>query len=391
MNRYILLCGLSGLLGAGLAGQVVTWAPSLRMSPATAGPVDQASIASLDTRPADLRSEFASPVRFTPEEQANIYVYEQANRSVVNINTRSVHHDPFLMLQSQAKGIGSGTVLDKEGHILTNFHVIDGAQQVDVTLASGNTYAAELVGKDKTDDIAVLKIDAPTDELHPIVWGDSSDLKVGQRSYAIGNPFGWERTLTTGIISSLNRSLPSRARHRTMKALIQTDAAMNPGNSGGPLLNTSAKMIGMNVAIATQVGQNAGVGFAIPANRIKRMVPDLIAHGKFTRADIGVESVGETPRGLVVVKVTPGGPADRAGLQGFRVVVRQFQRGSTMYEERRVDRDRADLILAVDSQPVKTVEKFLELVEAHRPGDQAAVTVLRQGRKIKLAVTLGAS
>ncbi|MBN1853154.1 MAG: trypsin-like peptidase domain-containing protein [Pirellulales bacterium] len=388
MNRGVVFCGLGALLGAAVASQIVQRVPSLRFPPTMAAPVDQTPIG---MRSANPRIASVPPVNLTPEEQANIYVYEQANRSVVNINTRSVHHDAFLMLQSEAQGIGSGSILDKEGHILTNYHVVEDAQQVDVTLASGKTYSAQLVGKDKTDDIAVLKIDAPADDLYPVVWGDSSNLKVGQRVYAIGNPFGWDRTLTTGIVSSLNRSLPSRARHRTMKALIQTDAAMNPGNSGGPLLDTQARVIGMNVAIATQVGQNAGVGFAIPANRIQRMVPVLIAQGKFTRADIGIESVGETPQGLVVFKVTPGGPADRAGLQGFRMVVRQYQRGYTMYEERRIDRDHADMILAVDQQPVQTVEKFLELVEAHQPNEIAHLTILRAGRKMELDVKLGAS
>ena len=390
MKRSILvLCVISFLVGVGLAGWIVDRFPALRLKSAGAVEPRATEVASRETLPASQRA--APPVPLTPEEEANIYVYEQADRSVVNITTESVRHDAFLMLEQHAKGSGSGTIIDKKGHILTNYHVVEGAQQIEVLLASGNSYAAELVGRDKKDDIAVLQIDAPADELHPVVWGDSSKLKVGQRAYAIGSPFGWDRTLTTGIISSLNRALPSRRRHRLMDTLIQTDAAMNPGNSGGPLLDTSARMIGMSVAIATKTGQNAGVGFAIPVNRIKRMVPELIAHGKFTRADIGIESVGETPRGLLIVKLATGGPAERAGLQGYKVIVRRYQRGFAQYEERQVDRSAADMILAIDGQPIRDVEQFLEIVESHKPGDQVTLTVRRQDGRVELPVTLGAS
>ena len=176
-----------------------------------------------------------------------------------------------------------------------------------------------MIGKDPDNDVAVLKINAPPEELFPVPIGTSDNLRVGQRVYTLGNPFGLEGTLTTGIISNLNRTLPSRT-GREMKSIIQTDAAMNPGNSGGPLLDTSGRMIGMNVAIATKTGQNAGLGFAIPINRIRQIVPQLIEHGKVVRADIGIVAVKEIDKGLQIVEVNKGGPAEKAGLQGWKTV-----------------------------------------------------------------------
>src|SRR5262249_19800599 len=183
----------------------------------------------------------------------------------------------FPMISAQAEGSGSGSIIDKNGHVLTNYHVVEDAQDIQVTLFNGKPYAATLVGYDAGHDIAILKIDAPAEVLFPITFGMSQNLKVGQRVYALGNPFGLERTMTTGIISNLNRTLPSRVEGLDMQSIIQTDAALNPGNSGGPLLDTSGRMIGMNVAIATKSGQNAGLGFAIPVSRIARFIPDLIA------------------------------------------------------------------------------------------------------------------
>ena len=236
--------------------------------------------------------------RFTPEELANIRVYEVANASVVNITTSMAQYDHFFMLRTPGEGSGSGSVLDQEGHILTNYHVVEGAEEIDVTLANDNNFVAQLIGFDQETDIAVLKISAPAEQLHPINLGTSDQLRVGQRGYALGNPFGLDGTLTTGIISSLNRTPSENARRRSLKALIQTDAAMNPGNSGGPLLNTNAEVIGMNVAIATKTGQNAGVGFAIPANRIRRIGPELIKHGRIIRPDHGIVSLMPTKQEL---------------------------------------------------------------------------------------------
>ena len=259
----------------------------------------------------------------TSEELTNIRVYDGANRGVVNILTRTVTYDRFFMVPSPAEGAGSGSVIDKQGHILTNYHVVEDANKVRVTLPGGkDPYEGEVVGEDPDNDVAVLKINAPPEELFPVPIGTSENLRVGQRVYTLGNPFGLEGTLTTGIISNLNRTLPSRT-GREMKSIIQTDAAMNPGNSGGPLLDTSGRMVGMNVAIATKTGQSAGLGFAIPVNRIRQIVPQLIEHGKVVRADIGIVAVKEIKQGLQIVEVNKGGPAEKAGLQGWKTVRRR--------------------------------------------------------------------
>lgn len=325
---------------------------------------------------------------FTPEERTNILVYEKTNRSVVHITTRASQRE-LLFLEVPAEGTGSGSVLDKQGHILTNYHVVEGAQQIRVTLHTGDSYEAVVIGHDPPNDMAVLRIDAPAEDLVPIELGDSSRLRVGQIVYAIGNPFGLERTMTTGIISSLNRSLPSRG-HRTMKSIIQIDAALNRGNSGGPLLDTRGRLIGMNTAIASSTGENTGVGFAIPVDTIKRVVPQLITTGKVIRASAGILRVALTERGLQIATLEPDGPAERAGLRGFRVVREQRRRGPFLYEERRIDRSQADIIVAVDGEKATTPDAFLSLIERHLPGEQAIITVLRGGKLVDVPVTLGA-
>ena len=339
-------------------------------------------------QPSDVRAENQ---RMTSEEQTNVLVYQRTNASVVNINTKSIQMDRFFMLQREAEGSGSGSVLDKQGHILTNYHVVEGAQNIDVTLASNKTYPAELVGRDKESDIAVLKIAAPPEELSPIALGSSDHLRVGQRVYVLGNPFGWDGTLTTGIISSLNRNLPSRIPGRVMQSLIQTDAAMNPGNSGGPMLDTRARMIGMCVAIATRTGQNSGVGFAIPIDRIQRIVPELIKNGRVVRADIGITHVMETDDGLVIARLDPNGPAARAGLQGFRKIVQRRRQGPVVYETETIDRSHADKILAVDGEPMRSGVQFRDKIWEYRPGNVIHLTVVRNGQQMDVPVTLGSN
>lgn len=388
-KRYAMACLLSALVGAALGGRFVgefpVWSlsPEARAQQATAPEVGRTGQQALLT---------ATLARYSSEEQRNIAVYDAANPSVVNISTRSVHYDRFFGLEGTSEGSGSGSILDKEGHILTNFHVVDGAREIEVTLASGKSYPAQVVGHDKTDDLAVLRIDSPKDELRPITFGDSSNLKVGQNVYVVGNPFGWERTMSTGIISGLNRTLPSRTEYRTMKALIQTDAAMNPGNSGGPLLNSRGQMIGMSLAIAmADARQNSGVGFAIPINRIRRHVRELIEHGRVTRGDIGVTAVMPVDEGIMVGKLAPGGPAERAGLRPIRVVRERRRQGPFIYETKQYDIEHADVITAIDGEPVASTSDFVDAIESRKPGETVTLTVLRDGRVKKIEVTLRAS
>jgi S1-C subfamily serine protease len=327
----------------------------------------------------------------TPDEQVNIFVYQQVNKSVVNINTKGVSGNALLMFEIISEGEGSGIVIDRVGHVLTNYHVIEGAREIRVTLFDGKDYVGKLVGGDPDTDVAVLKIDAPAESLFPVVFGSSSNLLVGQRVFAIGNPFGLERTLATGIVSSLNRSLPGRRGRRSLRSMIQIDAAINPGNSGGPLLDSHGQMIGMNTAIASKTGESAGVAFAIPINTITRVVPQLIQNGRVQRSDSGVAQALETGRGLLIVALVPGGPGERAGLHGPRVTrkTRQTLFGTEEYVT--VDRSAADLIVAVDGKPIKTADDFLEGVEAKQPGEQVVITVIRAGQPVQIPVRLEAA
>jgi S1-C subfamily serine protease len=326
---------------------------------------------------------------FAPEERTNILVYDKTNRSVVHITTKSAQRE-LLILEVPSEGAGSGSVLDRAGHVLTNWHVVDGAQEIRVTLHDGQSYEGAVIGHDPPNDMAVVKINAPADELVPIELGDSSRLKVGQIVYAIGNPFGLERTMTTGIISSLNRSLPGKG-GRTMKSMIQIDAALNRGNSGGPLLDTRGRLIGMNTAIASSTGENTGVGFSIPVDAVKRVVPQLIATGRVIRPEAGISRVYQTEQGLVIATVAPNGPAEKAGLRGFRVVREQKRRGPFTVEERHIDRSQADTVVAVDGEKATTADAFLSLIERHRPGEQATVTIVRGGQLVDVPLILSAA
>jgi S1-C subfamily serine protease len=244
------------------------------------------------------------------------------------------------------------------------------------------------VGYDPPNDIAIIKINAAAETLSPIVLGDSSRLRVGQSVYAIGNPFGLERTMTTGIISSLNRSLPTRG-GRTMKSIIQIDAALNRGNSGGPLIDSRGRLIGMNTAIASSTGENTGVGFAIPVDTIKRVAAQLIADGKVIRPEAGISRVFQSEDGLVIATLVPGGPAEQAGLRGFRIVRETQRRGPFSYEQRKIDRSAADKIVAVDGEKISTADEFLSLIERHRPGERAVLTIVREGQVLDVGVVLG--
>lgn len=351
-------------------------------------------VAAREATPADPppRTAAADDVEFDPdlteEERINIRVYEATNRGVVNITTRATR-ETLLFVEVPQEGSGSGSIIDKKGHILTNWHVVEGAQQIKVTLFNGDTVDAEVVGSDPPNDIAVLKITASPDVLFPISGGDSSRLRVGQHIFAIGNPFGLDRTLTRGIISSLNRSLPSKS-GRTMRSIIQVDAALNRGNSGGPLLDSRGRLIGMNTAIASSTGENTGVGFAIPVNTIRRVVPQLIRDGKVVRASIGITHVFQNDDGIAIVKMATNGPAERAGLRGFRIVKQSKRRGPFVFEEKTLDRAYADIILAVDGKAVKTRDELLDAIEERRPGEEIELTIAREGQPQTVRLQLGA-
>ncbi len=319
------------------------------------------------------------------DEQINIRVYANANRGVVNITTAASSYGLFGD-ETTSSGSGSGFVIDRQGHILTNYHVVEGADSVQVTLADGSNREARVVGTDASNDVAVLHVDVPTAQLSPLVLGDSSRLLVGQKVLALGNPFGLERTLTTGIISSLDRSIKAK-NGRMIKGIIQTDAAINPGNSGGPLLNSRGEVIGMNTAILSQVGQSAGIGFTVPISSIKRILRPLIEEGRVTRADLGLTRVYRTPEGLLVLAIVEGGPADRAGLRPIRF--RRYRQGGTIYQK--LDPESADLIVGIDGKRIQTYEDLLTEVEAHAPGEDVVVTVIRDGREVNVPVTLGRS
>jgi S1-C subfamily serine protease len=319
----------------------------------------------------------------SPVEQTNVYVYQHANRSVVNVTTRSVQADDFLFLSVPREGSGSGSVLDKQGHILTNYHVIEDARQIHVTLFDSSNYPAQLVGSDPNNDLAVLRIKAPPDKLFPLPWGDSAKLQVGLRVFAIGNPFGLERTLTTGIVSSLNRSLRSE-NNRMIRGIIQTDAAINPGNSGGPLLNRHGELIGITTAIVSRAGQSSGVGLAIPANPARRIADELTRFGRVIRPDCGIFSVYEVEKGLLIARLVPDGPAERAGLRGPQI--RVAQRGG--FEYRWVDRSKADLVIAVDGRAISTLDDLLSYVESKKVGDHVTLTILREGKRQNVDIEL---
>jgi len=325
------------------------------------------------------------PEGLTLEESVNVAVYEAVNRSVVNITAKSVKTDRLLLVE-RSEGSGSGSILDMEGHILTNHHVIADAKEIAVALFNGKSYDATVIGADSLNDVAVIQIEAPVDELHPVTLGDSRTLKVGMRVFALGNPFGLERTLTTGIISSLNRSLQIHGNWK-IKSIIQIDAAINPGSSGGPLLDAHGRLIGINTAIATTSGQSSGVGFAIPVSMVSRVVPQLLKFGRVIRPESGIDKVYQTEKGLLVAEVRSNGPAEKAGLRGPKLV--KQRRGP--FTVTREDRTAADLIVGIDDQKIVTAEDFLSYIEAKRPGEEVMLTVVRDGRRLQIGLVLASS
>ena len=324
--------------------------------------------------------------RYSNDELINISVYESTNRGVVNIRTEIDIRRGRMRLQGE--GAGSGWVLDKEGHIVTNYHVIESSGLVEVTLFDGTTIEAKFVGADPANDIALLKIDADPAILNPIALGDSDSLRVGQKAIAIGNPFGFERSMSAGIISSLNRSLESE-QGRLIKSVIQVDAALNQGNSGGPLLDSSGRLIGMNTAIRSAVNdstaQNSGVGFAVPVNTIRRVVPQLQANGRVIRASIGVLEALPTRRGLVLVELLPEGPAEKAGIKAVIQRVK-YRYGNQIVAVEQQRWNEADFVLQVDGNDVMTFDEMLSEIEKRKPGESVELTILRGNRRVKVTI-----
>ena len=330
-----------------------------------------------------------NPRRFTPEENVNISVYDKVNRGVVNINTTTNRAQLWAFEGPQTEeGSGSGWVLDQEGHIVTNHHVIAGSDLVSVTLFDGDPFPAQVVGIDPQNDIAILKISAPRELLYPVTLGYSDTLRVGQKIFAIGNPFGLERTMTVGIVSSLERSLRSKT-GRLMKNIIQVDAALNQGNSGGPLLDNEGLLVGMNTAIASMNGGNSGVGFAVPVNTIRRVIPQLLQFGQVRRASLGIELFWKSDEGLGVAKTTPNGPAERAGVRGLRMERKMVRMGNRLLEVVQADKASSDRLLAVNGIPVSTTDDLQETLDQFEPGQSVNLAILRNGRQLIVPVQLG--
>jgi len=319
----------------------------------------------------------------TAEESVNVNVYENSHRSVVHIETRGVDTDSFFSRGATTEGSGSGWIWDDAGHIISNYHVIKDAKQLLVTLHDGEQYDAAIVGQDIPNDIAVIKIGLPRSPLIPVVMGRSDKMLVGQRVFALGSPLGLEQTMTCGIVSSLNRTIPSLSR-RMMRSIIQIDAALNRGNSGGPLMNSRAELVGMNTAIASRIGENSGIGFAIPSATIARIVPQLITFGKVRRPTIGIESVAETTKGLLVVALDANGPSERAGIRAVTTVRTRTMLGEIV----RRDLATGDVITEIDGTKIKTADDLLATVEKNNAGDSVIVTVIRQNQPMRMAVRL---
>ena len=320
------------------------------------------------------------------EEQNNIGVYRKNIPSVVNVTSKAVTFDFFYGAVPQ-EGQGSGFIIDKEGHILTNYHVIADARQVEITLHNRKKYRAKIVGTDRSHDLAIVQIDAPN--LTPAVLGDSRNLQVGQKVYAIGNPFGLNGTLTTGIVSSI-RSVREPDGMQIDDA-IQTDAAINPGNSGGPLMNWRGEVIGINTMIYSGVGQSAGIGFAIPINTAKAVLNDLVTLGRVRRPALGIRTIPIDPEladqmglpadyGLLIVQVVPGGAADRAGLRGGNE--RAYLGNIPIMLG-------GDLIVAIDGQRVDDQQALAQMMNSHRAGDTVRITFYRGKKKMEATVALG--
>jgi S1-C subfamily serine protease len=368
-RQIILVALISGVFAAGTMAVVDRLAN--RFQPASAAFTEEV--------PAGITNPAAAP-----DEQNNIEVYRKLSPGVVNVHSTSYARDFFGYVEPR-EGSGSGSVIDQEGHILTNHHVIEGAQKVAVSFGGQKNYAATVIGRDPDTDLAVIKlVERPKEPLTIIPLGDSDKLDVGQKVLAIGNPFGLDRTLTTGVISGLQR--PIRARNgRPIEGAIQTDASINPGNSGGPLLDSHGRMIGINSQILSPSGVSAGVGFAVPVNIAKRIVPQLVRSGEVVRPKLGISTrdvelvkrqielpVGE---GVLIWQVVPGGAAANAGLRGLT----QTENG---------DVEIGDILVGIDGEKLDNTDDLYRILDKHKVGDTVQVQIVRNGRRTSVPVRL---
>jgi S1-C subfamily serine protease len=335
------------------------------------------------TDPRAAPRQIAARGDLAPQEKSTIALFRQASPSVVHITAIAVQRDLFTLKPYQIpEGTGSGFIWDTSGNVITNFHVIQNADAAQVTLADQSNWKAKLVGAAPDKDLAVLKIDAPANRLPAIPVGTSKDLQVGQSVFAIGNPFGLDQSLTTGVISALGREIESVTR-RPIQGVIQTDAAINPGNSGGPLLDSAGRLIGVNTAIYSPSGASAGIGFAIPVDTVNRIVPEVIRYGKVTRPGIGIQIAEDQiaerlgVNGVLVVDVVAGSAAAKAGLRPTR----REASGRVRL---------GDVITAINGQKVVSPNELFLLLEKYKVGDAVNVTVLRDEKSVQIKMTLDA-
>ena len=365
-------------------------------------PVEEVAVEQIDVvaDPIDVIPDFADTVvpvagnqtSYTQDETENINVYRNCNEAVVNINTKVTSYDWFWDPYVTDGGSGSGSIIDKRGYILTNVHVISGATKIYISLYDGSQYEATVVGEDIDSDLAVIKFDPPAGvTLKTISFGDSTQLLVGQKVIAIGNPFGMERTMTTGIVSGLGRPIQN-SNNRIIRNMIQTDAAINPGNSGGPLLDTSGKMVGINTMIMSSSGSSSGVGFAVPSEIAVRVVNDILKYGKVQRGVIDASIIQLTTRiaqyagldistGMLVSEVESGSLAEKAGLKGGTKAVYYGSRNNILYLG-------GDVITKIDGISITSLAEYYSALESKKPGDVVSVVVHRNKKDVTLKITL---
>ena len=375
MNARLVLSALLVFAIGFVAGQGLSNDPSKQVGSAAEEPRQAQGMAS-----GSASSVTPLPEGLSPEERRDIEVFRHASDSVVFITSIALRRDFFSFdVEKYPQGTGSGFVWDRAGHIVTNYHVIEGGSEFAVTLADQSEWDAAVVGAAPDKDLAVLRITAPSNRLVPLTVGRSRGLLVGQRVLAVGNPFGLDHSLTVGVVSALGRELRSPS-GRTIRDVIQTDAAINPGNSGGPLLDSAGRLVGINTAIYSPSGASAGISFAVPVDTVNRLVPQIIENGRVVHPDIGASYIPDPYaerfgiEGVAIGDVTPDSPADRAGLEGARVVRRRILLGDT--------------IVAVDGKPVKSGEDLAYAFESVGVGKTVTLALVREGRKRQVRLEL---